>query len=391
MGYVFADRVSRMKSSAIREILKVTESPGVISFAGGLPAPELFPLEEMRKAFSEVMCDDASVLQYSATEGYTPLRRHISGAMRKKGIAAGPDQILLTSGSQQALDLLARIFIDTGDVVAVEKPSYLGALQVFSGYQARFAGLESDEGGVVVESLERVLRESPPKLIYLTPTFSNPTGVTMAADRRLRVAGLLEKYRVPLIEDDPYSELRYLGEPVPPLKSFDRCGLVIYLSTFSKTIAPGLRLGWIAAEPEVIAKLVLAKQGADLHTGTLVQRAAHRYLTSFQAEAHVEKIRTEYRLRRNTMVKAMERFFPGEVKWTLPEGGMFLWVTLPGRHDSLKLLEKAVSRKVAFVPGSPFFHDESGHNCMRLNFSNSAPSMIEEGIERLGRIISSRI
>ncbi|MFZ5652259.1 MAG: PLP-dependent aminotransferase family protein [Bacillota bacterium] len=391
MGYAFAGRVSLMKSSAIREILKVTESPGVISFAGGLPAPELFPLKEMRKVFSEVMEGDPSVLQYSATEGYQPLRRHISGGMAKNGITAGPDQILLTNGSQQALDLLAKIFIDPGDVVAVESPGYLGALQVFSGYQARFAGLASDDGGLVVESMERVLREHSPKLIYLTPTFSNPTGVTMAADRRQRVVDLLEKYRVPLIEDDPYSQLRYMGDPVPPLKALDRCGQVIYLSTFSKTIAPGFRLGWIAAGPEVIERLVLAKQGADLHTGTLVQRVVHRYLTSCDTGRHIEKIKSEYLLRRNTMISAMEKLFPGDVKWTRPEGGMFLWVTLPRHMDSLPLLEEAVARKVAFVPGSPFFHDESGHNHMRLNFSNSTPPQIEEGVERLGSLLSRRV
>ncbi|MFZ5647772.1 MAG: PLP-dependent aminotransferase family protein [Bacillota bacterium] len=389
MGYAFAKRVSLMKSSAIREILKVTESPGVISFAGGLPAPELFPLNEMRMVFSEALdSGDGSVLQYSTTEGYPPLRRYISSAMGQKGIAAGEDQILLTNGSQQALDLLARIFIDPGDAVLVESPSYLGALQVFAGYQARLVAVPSDEGGMVVESLERAIKENSPKLIYLTPTFSNPTGIAMAADRRRKVAELLEKYRIPLIEDDPYGELRYLGKPVPPVKAFDRCGLIIYTSTFSKTIAPGLRLGWIAAEPEVISKLVLAKQGADLHTGTLVQRAVHRYLTSCDVGAHIERIRSEYRRRRNAMINAMEKLFPGEVKWTRPEGGMFLWVTLPPHLDSFSLLKEAVLQKVAFVPGTPFFPDEGGHNYMRLNFSNAKPSQIEEGIERLGRLLS---
>lgn len=392
MGYTFAGRVSRMKSSAIREILKVTERPGVISFAGGLPAPELFPLGEMRKAFSEVMeTGDASVLQYSTTEGYPPLRRLISSAMEQKGMAVGPDQILLTNGSQQALDLLGKIFVDPGDVVLVESPSYLGALQVFAGYQSRFVAVPSDEGGIMVDYLERAIIEHSPKLIYLTPTFSNPTGVAIDAQRRGNIVELLKKYGIPLIEDDPYGDLRYLGDSLPPLKAFDSSGQIIYISTFSKTIAPGLRLGWIAADPEVISRLVLAKQGADLHTGTLVQRAVHRYLTSCDVSTHLERIRSEYHLRRNAMINNMERFFPEEVKWTRPEGGMFLWVTLLPGLDSTLLLQEAVEEKVAFVPGSPFFPDGGGKNYLRLNFSNSTPSQIEEGIERLGRLLAKNM
>lgn len=392
MYYSFSSRVNEMKSSAIREILKITESPGVISFAGGLPAPELFPLTQIKEAFSEVLeSGDASSLQYSTTEGYLPLRRMIARAMAAKGITSGPDEVLLTNGSQQALDLLAKLFIDPGDTVVVEAPSYLGAIQVFRSYQARFVAVPSDEGGIITEDLEKALREHQPKLIYLTPTFSNPTGITMPLQRRREVAALLERYNVPLIEDDPYGDLRYLGDPVPPIKTLDKTGLVIYLSTFSKTIAPGLRLGWILAQPQLMTKLVLAKQGTDLHTGTLVQRAVNRYLEKNDVDGHIALIRSQYGLRRNAMLDAMARLLPPAVSWTHPEGGMFLWVALPPHMDSTPLLKEAVAEKVAYVPGSPFFTDGGGLNYLRLNFSNSTCPQIEEGIERMARLLNRHI
>ncbi|MCL6478895.1 MAG: PLP-dependent aminotransferase family protein [Peptococcaceae bacterium] len=392
MEYAFAGRVKQMQSSAIREILKVTESPDIISFAGGLPAPEMFPVKQIRQAFDRVLGEEgASALQYSTTEGYLPLREYIAAAMREKGVSAGPEEVLITSGSQQGLDLLAKLFIDPGDTVIVESPSYLGAIQVFRSYQARFEAVPADEGGIVVEALERAIRNRRPKFIYLTPTFKNPTGVTMTPERRRAVAGLLEKYEVPLIEDDPYGELRYLGEPVPPLKAYDRSGRVIYLSTFSKTVAPGLRLAWIVADPGLMAKLVLGKQGADLHTGTLVQRAVYRYLADNDVSGHIVAIRGEYGRRRDAMISAMEREFPAGVTWTKPEGGMFLWVTLPPRLDATLLLPEAVAGKVAYVPGAPFFPDGSGQNCLRLNYSNSTVPLIEEGIGRLAALFSRRL
>ncbi|MFZ5631606.1 MAG: PLP-dependent aminotransferase family protein [Bacillota bacterium] len=387
--YAFAQRVEQMQSSAIREILKITESPDVISFAGGLPAPEMFPLKQIRQAFDRVLGEEgAPALQYSTTEGYLPLREYIASAMREKGISAGPEEVLMTSGSQQGLDLLAKLFIDPGDTVIVESPSYLGAIQVFRSYQARFEAVPADEGGIVVEALEKAIRSRRPKFIYLTPTFKNPTGVTMTPERRRAVAGLLEKYEVPLIEDDPYGELRYLGDPVPPLKAYDRSGMVIYLSTFSKTVAPGLRLAWIVAEPGLMAKLVLGKQGADLHTGTLVQRAVYRYLVDNDVSGHIGAIRREYGRRRDAMISAMGGKFPAGVTWTEPEGGMFLWVTLPPRLDTALLLKEAVAGKVAYVPGAPFFPDGSGQNCLRLNYSNSTPPLIEEGIGRLAGLLA---
>lgn len=390
MNYAFAQRVSQMESSVIREILKVTERPEVISFAGGLPAPELFPLKEVRDAFCHVLeSGDPCVLQYSTTEGFLPLREYIAGKMQEKNVDAGPDNVLITNGSQQALDLLAKLFINPGDVVLVEKPSYLGALQTFRSYQACFVAVPADEEGIDVEELELAIKNSRPKLIYLTPTFKNPTGVTMSLARRHAVIGVLERYGVPLIEDDPYGELRYAGEPLPPLKSFDRSGRVIYLSTFSKTIAPGLRLGWIVADQVLIRKLVLAKQGTDLHTGTLVQRAVQRYLENSDVSGHIRAIRAEYGRRRNVMLEEMEKNFPDVVTWTRPEGGMFLWVILPERFDTVQLLNRAVEENVAYVPGAPFYPGGTGLNTMRLNYSNSTPEQIREGIKRLARLFGA--
>lgn len=392
MEYTFAQRVSQMESSAIREILKITESPGVISFAGGLPAPEMFPLGELRKAFNAVMGEgDATVLQYSTTEGYLPLRQHIAAAMVEKGVSAEPEKTLLTNGSQQALDLLAKVFIDPGDTVMVENPSYLGAIQVFRSYQAKFVAVPTDEGGVVVEALEKAIGEKRPKLIYLTPTFKNPTGVTMGLERRKAVADLLEKHQIPLIEDDPYGELRYDGIAVPPIKSFDKGGSVIYLSTFSKTVAPGLRLGWVVAQGDLMTKLVLAKQGTDLHTGTLVQRAVHHYLKHSDVNGHIGAIELEYGRRRDEMLEAMEQKFPSSVNWTKPQGGMFIWVTLPPALNATLMLKEAVSQKVAYVPGAPFFPGDDGHNFLRLNFSNSTPAQIQEGIDRLAKLLERNV
>lgn len=393
MSFSFAQRVGEMQSSAIREILKVTEEPDMISFAGGLPAPELFPIAEMRAAFNDVLAaDDApSALQYSTTEGFQPLREHLAGALKERGITARPADILLTCGSQQALDLVAKVLLDPGDTVLLERPSYLGAIQVFQSYQTRFATVATDEHGIIAEALEEAIITHHPKLLYVIPAFMNPTGITMSLERRRAVCALLEQYRIPAVEDDPYGELRFTGEPVPTLKSFDRQGWVIYLSTVSKTIAPGLRLGWVAAEQELMAKLVQAKQGVDLHTGTLTQRAVHHYLAHSDAAGHVKVIREEYGRRRDAMIGAMERTFPASVQWTRPEGGMFLWVTLPSHVDSTELLPRAIGEKVAYVPGAPFFADGGGQNHMRLNFSNSPIPVIEDGIGRLARLLASSL
>lgn len=390
MPYTYASRVARIKSSAIREILKVTESPEIISFAGGLPAPELFPLEQFRQSIDTAMDGDPSVLQYSSTEGYAPLREWVAALLAKRGVAATADEILITSGSQQGLDLVAKLFIDPGDAVAVESPSYLGALQVFDSYEARLLPIATDDQGIDPDSLEAALRRDKPKLIYLTPTFKNPTGITIPLERRRRLAQLSEKYGVVLIEDDPYGDLRYSGAAIPAIKSFDRSGSIVYLGSFSKTVSPGLRLGWVASSPELRSRLVLAKQGVDLHTGTLVQRALAIYLRDYDPARHVESIRTAYGNRRDIMLGALEQYFPKSVSWTRPDGGMFLWATLPPTADTTEMLEEALAMEVAYVPGEPFFARGGIKNCLRLNFSNSTPERIEEGIERLGRVIRAR-
>ncbi|WP_407312275.1 PLP-dependent aminotransferase family protein [Desulfosporosinus sp. SB140] len=389
MNYAFAERVNHMESSAIREILKVAESPDVISLAGGLPAPELFPIQEIQEAYNHVLgANDPSVLQYSTTEGYLPLREDIAEKMKEKGMHVSPDNILLTNGSQQGLDLIAKLFINPGDLIAVEDPTYLGAIQTFYSYQANFLTVPTDKEGINVDALETAIKLQQPKLIYLTPTYKNPTGVTLSLERRQHLAKILAKYNIPLIEDDPYGELRYSGPVIQPVKSFDTAERIIYLGTFSKTIAPGLRLGWVVASKEIIAKLVLAKQGTDLHTGTLLQRTTHYYLNNSQIEKHIETIRQEYGHRRDIMLKELKANFSGEVSWTEPSGGMFLWVSLPEHFNTVSLLPKAVEAKVAYVPGAPFYAKGGGLNTLRLNFSNSSPLQIQEGIKRLAQLFN---
>lgn len=386
--YRYASRVSRMKSSAIREILKVTEQPDIISFAGGLPAPELFPLDAFRTALWDVTTGDSSILQYSTTEGHGPLREQITQHLAEKGIKADPKEVLLTNGSQQALDLIAKIFLDPGDAVIVESPSYLGALQVFDSYEARLVQVETDNNGILIDALEEAIRRDNPKFIYLTPTFKNPTGITIPKSRRMQIIELIEKYGVLLIEDNPYGDLRYSGEPIAPIKSMDTSGHVLYLGTFSKTVAPGLRIGWITAPHPIISKLVMAKQGTDLHTSTIVQRALSRYLETNDTNAHIEKIKAAYGNRCNIMLKTLKETFPSDITWTHPDGGMFLWVTLSPEMNTTQMLKDAVRLKVAYVPGEPFFPYNDIYHCMRLNFSNSQPEQIETGIRRLSQLFN---
>ena len=389
MTHIYAERVNYMANSAIRELLKVTEQPNVISFAGGLPAPELFPLSDIRESYDRVLgAGDPSILQYGTTEGYLPLREKITAQMRSKGIQAKADNIFLTNGSQQGLDLIAKLFLNPGDEVLLQNPSYLGAIQTFRSYQANFRVMPTVEGGIDIPALELSIKEHRPKIIYLAPTYQNPTGTTLTIEERKAVARLASHYEVPLIEDDPYSELRYDGPALPPIKSYAAEDAVIYLGTFSKTLAPGLRLGWIVADQELIAKLIVAKQGTDLHTSTLLQRATHYYLTHFNATEHVEKIRQTYKARRDLMLAELEANFSAMVKWTEPTGGMFIWLTLPTNYDTVKLLPRAAAAKVAYVPGVHFFAHEGSHSSMRLNFSNPTPLQIKQGIKVLAEVLA---
>ena len=398
--YRYAQRTQWMKGSAIRELLKFSERKDIISFAGGMPAPEVFPIDKFRESCDIALREHgAECLQYGSTDGYLPLRELIARHATRYGINVTAENILPTSGSQQALDLIGRIFINPGDRILVESPTYLGALQAWIAYGAEFISVPIDQDGMITDKLEERLRAGI-KFIYVLPNFQNPTGLTLSYERRLNLIELADKYGVPIIEDDPYGQLRYEGEHLPAVvvldsqtRSQDTCysGNVIYLSTFSKTLAPGIRLAWVIAPPEIIQKLILAKQGADLHTSTFNQITTFVVAKDGFLNDHVKLIRKVYRERRDVMLDSLEEHMPPEIKWTHPKGGLFLWVTLPAILDSKVIFDDALNKSVAFVPGAPFFTDGSGHNTMRLNFSNAKPEMINEGIGRLSKVIKNHI
>jgi len=392
MPYRFADRMTRVQSSAVREILKVTERPDIISFAGGLPAPETFPLEVVATAHAEVFAEDgAGAMQYATTEGWRPLREWIARRMQARGVNAQADRILVTTGSQQGIDLVGKAFLDRGSVVIVENPSYLAALQAFGAYEATFVGVDSDDDGMRVDQVERVLAKTRAALIYLVPEFQNPKGTSLSPERRAQLVDLARRFEVPIVEDDPYGELRYSGTRPPSLAALDRHGYVISLSTFSKTLSPGMRVGWVSAPPPVFQALVMIKQAADLHSSGVEQRAVVRALESFDYDTHIAGLCRTYRDRRDAMLRALERHFPRGTRWTRPDGGLFLWVELPETLRGEDLLDDAVSQGVAFVPGAPFFVEPVRHHFLRLNFSNQPPALIAEGIARLGHVITRRL
>jgi 2-aminoadipate transaminase len=387
----FCDRCKAMSSSIIREILKFTQMPDVISFAGGLPAPELFPLREFEEACAHVLrTSGQEALQYGLTEGYMPLKEELAEKMQKYGVPAEPHNILLTNGSQQALDLIGRVFIEAGETIVTGKPTYLGALQAWKVYRPKIIGIPVDEEGMQMDALEEVLKHESPKFIYVLPNFHNPMGVTMTYERRRKLVKLAADRGVPIVEDDPYGELRFEGEDVTPIIVMHKEN-VLYLGTFSKILAPGIRLGWVVAPEGVIKKLVQAKQATDLHTSTFIQMITHDIMKRGILKAHSKEIRRVYGERRHIMTAAMAEHFPRGVKWTEPEGGLFLWTALPEGIDTMPLLEKAVEAKVAYVPGTVFFPDDSGTNTMRLNFSNTREELIPEGIQRLGRVLKRAI
>ena len=383
-----ADRTKRMQRSVIRELLKFTQMPDIISFAGGLPASELFPVREFRESSAFVLAEcPERALQYGTTEGFLPLRRYLAEKVQKYGIPAVPENILLTNGSQQALDLVGKVFISPGDTVVTEAPTYLGALQAWNAYEPRFVTVPLDDDGMQVDKLESILEREEVKFIYVLPNFHNPAGTTLPFDRRERLVQIAARHNVFIVEDDPYGELRFEGEDIVPLISLHKEN-VIYLGTFSKTLAPGIRLGWIIAPEIVMERLVQAKQGADLHTGTFVQMLAYDIASRGILKRHVGTIRTVYRERRDVMLESIEKHFPPGVSWTRPQGGLFLWVRCPEGVDTEQLLKKALEEKVAFVPGFAFFPDGRGRNAMRLNFSAMSPDKIRLGIERLGRVLT---
>src|SRR5512146_2671757 len=399
--YRYAHRTQKMGSSVIRELLKFTEQPDIISFAGGLPAPEVFPLKEFQEACNVVLAEHPTqALQYGPTEGHRPLREMIARHASRYMVEVTPDNILITSGSQQALDFIGRLFINRGDYIVVESPTYLGALQAWNAYGAQYIPVRADENGMVVDELEAALRIGP-KFIYVLPNFQNPSGSTLSLERRKQLVVLADKYGVPIVEDDPYGQLRYDGDHIPSVVSLDSeyrgpngghySGNVIYLSTFSKLLAPGLRLAWVIAPEQVIRKLVMTKQAADLHTATFNQYVAYEVGKGGFLDEHVKVIRATYKERRDVMFEMMEEVFPQGVTWSKPKGGMFLWGILPEEMDAAEVLKRAIEKKVAFVPGEAFHPNGGGKNTMRLNFSYCAPDTIREGITRLATTLKETV
>ncbi len=385
----FAERARLVKSSETREILKVTERPEVISFAGGLPAPELFPIEALRDASNAVLSEEGMVaFQYSTTEGYMPLREAICQRMKAVGINTTSENVLITSGSQQAIDLTGRLLIDAGDTIICESPTYLAAINAFKSYDAKFIEVAMDDDGMVMEELEKKLKEHPnTKLIYTIPDFQNPTGRTLKLERRKRMIELANQYDVLIIEDNPYGAIRFAGEELPPVKHFDTEGRVIYLSTFSKIFTPGLRLGWIVAEKAFIDKYVAFKQIADLHTDSFAQRITAKYLELYDIEAHIDKIKAVYKERCTTMLACIEEFFPRELSYSKPEGGLFIWVELPEDMDASHIFTECLKNNVACVTGVPFFPNGTRNNALRLNYSNMSNENIKIGIQRMGEVL----
>lgn len=393
MSLRYAKRMDNMKASEIRELLKLTQKPEVISFAGGLPAPELFPIEEMKKAAAKVMDErGAAALQYGPTEGYQPLREKIAKRMAKVHVDASADNILVTSGSQQGLDFVARAFIDPGDVIICESPTYLGAINAFKAYEPRFVEINMDDEGMILEDLEKALKENDNvKFIYVIPDFQNPSGKTWSIERRKGLLELANKYNVAIVEDNPYGELRFEGEIFPALQHYDTEGRVVFLGTFSKILTPGVRLGWICAKPEVLSKFIMIKQGADLQSSTTAQMEVDQLLEDYDLEEHIEKIKVVYKRRKDLMIKTMEEEFPEGVTWTDPDGGLFTWVVLPEHLNSRDLAVKALEKNVAYVPGGAFFPNGGRENAFRVNYSNMDEERIVEGIKRLGEVLREAV
>ena len=393
---LYSERAKGMRASEIRELLKVAKQKGVISLAGGFPDPTLFPTEQIREVSDYVLKNyGKEALQYGVTEGLKQLRELLVEKMRKEGVNASLDNLIITTASQQGLDLVAKVFINPGDTVIVESPSYLGALQAFNAFQAKFVDVRINKDGIdtslLEESIKKLRKEGiKPKFIYVVPNFHNPTGVTLSLERRKEIIEISERYQIPIIEDDPYGEVRFEGERVPSLISMD-ISHVIALRTFSKILSPGLRLGWIVGDPQAVRKIVIAKQAADLCSPSITQFIVYEFLKRGYLEPYLETVRREYKKKRDAMLQAMEKYFPEEVKWTKPEGGLFVWATCPKYINTEELFYEAIEEKVAFVIGAAFYAHRNIHNCMRLNFSLPSMEQIEEGIKRLGNLLKKKI
>ncbi|MDR7857331.1 PLP-dependent aminotransferase family protein [Tissierella sp.] len=393
MALKYADRMNNIKASEIRELLKLTQKPEIISFAGGLPAPESFPVEEFIKVTKEVLEKSGTkALQYASTEGDPDLRKAITKRMAKVEVNVNPEDILVTSGSQQGLDFAAKIFINPGDIIICESPTYLGAINAFKAYEPKFIEVSTDKDGMDMDELEEALKNNNNvKFIYVIPDFQNPSGKTWSVERRVRLIELANKYDIAIIEDNPYGELRFEGKILPAVKHFDTEGRVAFLGTFSKILCPGLRLGWIAASPEMLNKFIMVKQGADLQSSTISQMEAAKFFELYDIEAHIQKIIDLYRVRRDLMMKTIEEEFPKEATATYPEGGLFTWVVLPEYMNARELALKALEQNVAYVPGGSFFPNGGNENTFRLNYSNMDEERIVEGIKRLGKVLKDAL
>ena len=390
MEYKFASRMDRMKASEIRELLKLTARPDIISFAGGLPAPELFPVKEIAQVSHDlVLKEGQKLLQYATTEGRPTLREKIAKRMTEKyKTPVVADDILITTGSQQCLDFAGKLFLDPGDVVLCESPSYLGALNAFNAYQPVFKEVPTDGEGIIPEELDKILASTPKcKFIYVIPDFQNPTGICWSLERRKKFIEVINKYDLPVFEDNPYGELRYRGESVPTLKSMDTKGLVSFLGTFSKIFCPGLRLGWIAGPHAIVEKFVMIKQSADLHTSNFDQGVADAYMDTYDLDAHVKEIVELYGHRRDLILKTMEEEFPEGVEFTRPDGGLFLWVTVPEGVSARKVFDKCIEQKVAAVIGDAFYPNDKTDRSMRVNYSCMPDDKIVEGVKRMAKAI----
>lgn len=389
MDYKWSDRLRTLEGNAIREIFKLLKNPEVVSFAGGLPAKEGIPTDILRKLSDEVLSGEHSyeILQYGATEGWAPLRE--SGTEYLKGMGLKditPSQVFPVSGGQQGIDLTFKAFINKGDAILFEKPTYLAALHIAKTYEAKLIAVESEEDGIDLDDLENKIAENFPKILYIVPTFSNPTGKTLSIEKRREIARITAKYGVIVLEDDPYSRIRFSGESLPPIKSFDMRGNVIYMTSFSKTVAPGIRVGLVAADENIIRKLAVGKQASDVHTSNLSQAIVDRYLREDYLEENLKKVRPIYKEKKDFMIECIEKYFPMSIKHTDPDGGLFIWCELPEGVDTSALLPEAIKKNVAYVAGRDFFADGSGSNTLRLNYSNATREQIERGIKALGEL-----
>lgn len=386
---MFAERVKGLKGSAIREMFKLLAQPDMISFAGGAPAPELFPCELLGEISQKILADNGrQALQYGISEGYAPLRDYTLSRMLKMGNIHSHDELIITSGGQQALDLTFKSLVNENDVVVLESPSFIGGMNSLRSYNTVLHGIEMQEDGMDIQALEEVLKTQKIKLVYTISTFQNPSGITMSLEKRKQLLCLAEKYDFYILEDNPYGELRYRGDGVATIKSLDTEGRVIYAGSYSKTISPGLRLGWVIARQDIMEKIVICKQVSDVHTTVLPQMMASEFFKVYDYDAHIEKAKALYRERCDAMISALDTYFPEGCTHTIPEGGIFLWCTLPEGYDSDALLKEAVSRKVAFVAGSTCMPIPcEGARYLRLNYSLTSPEVIREGIKRLGEVI----